>query len=150
MRSSIPKENPASAEVLGLVVDAALQTWLAHCETEGTSFEELTASSTPQSAAVLASRGFSELEDSAIDFAALGRGEAIASHRARLPAAVVAFERRAQGCEDLLDRAMAQELLDAMRAQPGPAAAADDDEAAPPLAEKPKADPWSGIKGFGF
>jgi len=113
LRSSIPKENPEAADVLGLALDGCIEAWLEHCAAEGATakFEDLQASSTPQSAAVLSTRGFAELDDVAVDFTALGRGECIPTHRARLPGAIVAYERRAGACDDVLDQSMAQALL---------------------------------------
>ena len=143
MRCSIPKEQAEAKEVLGLALDAALEAWLDKCGVRG--YEALVASSTPFTAEILASRGFAEAEE--VDFAALGRGDALVTHRARLPSAIVAFERRAQTCEDVLDGAMAQRLVDRLRQQPAVAlggAAADDEQ------PEPKRDPWAGIKGFGM
>ena len=146
LRSSILKENPEAVEALGLALDGCIEAWLEHCATaNGTNarFEDLQASSTPQSAAVLASRGFCELDDVAIDFTVLGRGESIPTHRARLPGAIVAYERRAGSCDDVLDQAMAQSLLERLRQQPEPVVGT---PVAPPREKK---DPWAGIKGFG-
>jgi hypothetical protein len=140
------KENPEAVEALGLALDGCIEAWLEHCATaNGTNarFEDLQASSTPQSAAVLASRGFCELDDVAIDFTVLGRGESIPTHRARLPGAIVAYERRAGSCDDVLDQAMAQSLLERLRQQPEPVVGT---PVAPPREKK---DPWAGIKGFG-
>lgn len=146
LQCGIPKEEPEAAEVLGLAVDSAIEAWLKHCASSGTSFEALCASTTPWSAEVLRSRGFAEMDDSEIDFTT----RPIVTHRARLPSAIVAYERRASTASDVLDAAMAQSLLDALRvASPvqigGGAAASSGDED-----EAPKRDPWAGIKGFGF
>ena len=148
MFCSIPKEQSAATEVLGLLLDGAIQCWLAHCsspEGAGSSFETLTASSTAQTAAVLGSRGFAEFDDGKIDFAALGRKEAIQTHQARLPAAILAYERRAAQADDVLDQMMAKELLDALKSQPDPPVGV-----MAPEEEAPKKDPWAGIKGFGL
>ena len=124
----------------------------------------------PASQAVLSSRGFAEMDR--VDFSALSRNECISTHRARLPACIIALGRRAKTCPDVLEQAMAQRLVDVMRLLPEPAgegaaaptaegqggAAADADggstssgaaEAAVP-ADGGEADPWAKpIKGFG-
>lgn len=148
MRSSIPKENSEAAEVLSLAVEAALEAWIAHCaDASSGEFEDLRASSTPFSAGVLRTYGFAEFETDQVDFAALGRGEAIATHCARLPAAILAVERRASTAEDLLDRANAESLLELLRAQPEPKEKPV--MLTPPEPKKP-VDTWTGVKGFGL
>jgi len=119
--STIPKESPEAVEVLGLCLDGALEAWLGHCASSGVPFESLSASSTPQTAAVLSSRGFSELET--VDFSSLGRQQPILTHGARLPACILATERRAQRAVDVLDQAVAASLADALRTQPAPSSA---------------------------
>jgi len=151
LHSTIPKENAEAIEVLGLCLDGALEAWLAHCAQPGEEhrFEALKASSTPQTATVLSSRGFAELD--APDFSALGRNDPISTHVARLPAAIVATERRVQQvCPDVLDQAMAESLLSAMRRQPEPGSDAAAPAASPAGAAPSARDPWANIKGFGF
>lgn len=143
MRCSIPKEEAEAKEVLGLAVDAAIETWLEHCSAVPGGFEALTAAATMFSAEVLRTRGFAELDDEDISFGQ----RYIASHRARLPSAIVAYERQASVAEDVLDKAMAEDLLRRLRAQPAVALTVDKDAAAE---EAPKRDPWANIKGFGM
>ena len=153
LRSTIPKEDPQAIALLGLALDGAIEAWVAHCASPSAEheFESLVASSTPQTAKVLATRGFGEVDDVAVDFSALGRGESIATHRVRLPGAILAMERRAQTCDDMLERAMAQSILDAMRQQPSPTNLDATSIGRPAeAATERKKDPWGGIKGFGF
>ena len=153
LRCTIPKEDPQAKPLIGLALDGAIEAWLAHCADPSSKheFESLVASSTPQTAEVLATRGFGEIDDVAVDFASLGRGESIATHRVRLPGAILAMERRAQTCDDMLERAMAQSILDAMRQQPSPTNLEGTSIGRPAeAATERKKDPWGGIKGFGF
>jgi hypothetical protein len=143
LRSEIPKENPESQELMGLVLDTLLLRWMEHCSSsDGASFESLTASASPNAATVYESRGFMEAEP---DFTALGRGEALTTHRARLPAAIVAVKAQISNCDDVLDRALAESVLSKLEEQPDPS----NDDGAQAKKEE-KRDPWAGIKGFGM
>ena len=153
LRTELPKENPEAADLIGLIVDGLLLAWCQHCSSSDRKYEHLTASASPFVAPLLVSRGFALIDDP--DFTALGRGELIATHRARLPASIIAYQRRAASdpTEDVLDRSMAEELLAALRDQPEPGVAGEKDDgspdaapdAAPPTAA-PEEDRWASLK----
>eukprot|EP00966_Prymnesium_polylepis_P128030 2960913-Prymnesium_polylepis.1 len=146
LRSSIPKEKPAAAQVLGLAIDALLLAWCAHVDSSDAAFEELTASTTMFTAPMLSSRGFAELEKP--DLSALGRGEPIATHRARLPAACLAYNFRLSNPNGLsvADLAATQSLLDALRSQPPPPGAADEMAADAEGGGGSDEDPWAAMR----
>jgi hypothetical protein len=58
-----------------------------------------------------------------VDFSSLGRQQPILTHGARLPACILATQRRAQSAVDVLDQALAASLADALRTQPAPSSA---------------------------
>ncbi|KAL1528409.1 hypothetical protein AB1Y20_009758 [Prymnesium parvum] len=122
--SSIPKEKASAAEAIEHAIDALLLAWLRRIESTEASFEDLFASATPFTAPLLEKRGFAEVEKP--DFTALGRGEPIATHQARLPAACVAFSYLISQADGLSPTTLAsmQSILDALRQQPPPAQAA--------------------------
>ena len=144
LRSEIPKENPESQELMGLVLDTLLLRWMEHCdENGGSTFESLTASASSNAASVYESRGFTEAKP---DFTALGRGEPITTHRVLLPTAIVAAKDQLSKCDDALDRALAESVLAKLEEQPD-----DDNDSDVQVAEgEEKRDPWAGIKGFGM
>jgi hypothetical protein len=143
LRSSLPKEDPLAKAALELALDALL---LRHAETSSDArrFETLRAASSVFTSAVLESRGFAEVD--APDFTAIGRGERIATHAARLPAAIFAAKTRAGSAgidttaedkDHALALAVALGRLD-------PPNAGEDDEEQPP----PKRDPFAGASGL--
>ena len=122
LQSAIPKEQPEAAEVIGLAIDALLLSWMRHIQhTDGT-FEGLTASASTFTASLFEARGFAEIEKP--DFTMLAQGKPIATHRARLPAACLAYDYRLSSVRrdggSLLDITHAQAVLDALREQPAP------------------------------
>jgi len=146
--SSLPKESKESSDVLGLALDHILLAWLDHLQSSAgdcSSFESLSASASLHTAAVLEQRGFAEITSP--DFSCLARGEPIATHEARLPAACIAYERMAGsgGVGALHDTYLYERILSALRDQsdPRPAGALPDAEAAP---SAPPDDPWAAMK----
>lgn len=149
---SLPKEDPLHGEALGLVVDALMLAWaeyLAREDTDACDFEALRSSSSTFAESRLVSRGFVAIAKP--DFTALGRGEPILTHAARLPNALLAAKARAAQAElTSLDKQHADRLVAALQAlQPPPVPLAlgndqEDDEGAA------SRDPWGGIKGFGM
>ena len=122
LRSSIAKEQ---VERCGASMDAALEKLLA-CWLDNLGDDEcesLGASATLYTSDAFERFGFAEIEFP--DLTALGRGEPIVTHRARLSAAILACD--ARGCT---------ELAEALRSQPPPSGK---EEAA-----APKKDPWAG------
>ena len=146
-RSSIPKEQPAAAKTIGLVVDALLLAWLAHVDSSDASFEQLAASATPFTAPILEKRGFAEVEHP--DFSALARNEPIATHSARLPAACVAYaylQSRPDGLS-VVDLSSFQRILDGLRQQPPPPGAVADAEVSDvDAADADADDPWAAMR----
>ncbi|KAL3917419.1 MAG: hypothetical protein SGPRY_006412 [Prymnesium sp.] len=143
--SSIPKEKPACAVVVGLAVDALVRAWLQQIRQTGSCFEELLASATPFTAPILEKRGFVEIEKP--DFGALGRGEPIATHQARLPAACVAYDYLLNSGSglSLMDLSSYQNILDELRASPPPKSSQDSDSGVP-LGTDVEDDPWSAMR----
>lgn len=142
--STIPKEEPAAAKVISLATDALLRAWLKRIELTGTPFEELTASTTPFTAPILERRGF--IPEEKPDFKALGRGDPIATHRARLPAACLAYSYLLNNPSSMspMDLVSIQSILETLRAQPPPKpetlAASNDSK------QDPDDDPWEGMR----
>lgn len=131
--SSIPKEKKEAEDVLGLAIDQLIIEWLRQLDErrddDALAFECLRASATPFTARLLERRGFSEIEK--VDFSAMGRGEPIATHSARLPAAVLAYSCRLDAADsDPFDRRMVEEILAALRSQAPPAPSDELDAAA--------------------
>ena len=93
-------------------------------------FEDLGASATLYTSDAFERYGFAEVE--APDLTALGRGEPIVTHEARLPAAIIALDRAAAASP----RAAA--LATALRSQPPP-------ERRAARREPEKLDPWAGV-----
>ena len=122
LRSSIAKEQ---VERCGASMDAALEKllecWLDNLGDD--EFESLGASATLYTSNAFEHFGFAEIEFP--DLTALGRGEPIVTHRARLSAAILACDARGSA-------ALAEDL----RRQPPPSGK---EEAA-----APKKDPWAG------
>lgn len=153
---TLEKEEKLHGAALGLAVDALLLTWAEHLLNEGCehTFETLAASSSLFSEEALTSRGFKPIDEP--DFTAMARGEPIATHTARLPSALMAAKARAAKVDEPtddsggvswgeMDREYAASLVAALS------------KLAPPQTEfvtkapdKPKKDPWAGIKGFGM
>lgn len=123
LRSSIPKEQ---LERCGPSMDACLEALLgAWVEALGDDeFEALGASATLYTSDAFSRFGFSEIEFP--DLTALGRGEPIVTHRARLPAAIVACDARGNTA-----------LAEALRQQPPPSGRAE-------IKPAPTRDPWAG------
>ena len=65
-------------------------------------------------------RGFAEVERP--DMSALGRGEPITTHFARLPAAIIAYEALLGSAATLAETARFNDILNALRSQPPPRA----------------------------
>ena len=170
IRSTIPKEDPQTLEVLGLCIDACLLEWLRHLDstpdstrdstrdstpdstrdsTRAQQFESLSAASTLHTAELLESRGFSELE--APDLTALGRGAPITTHAARLPASILAYTVRSSQMEagklraSRSDTELVGDLLEGMRRQTPPEPT-DGEEGGG--GGQGGADPWAGMKSL--
>lgn len=148
LRSTVPKEEPRALESLELVLDALLLAWASQLVEEGRpgSYEELRAAGSVFAAPALASRGFVDLIDP--DFTALSRREPLATHQARLPAALFAAKARATALAsavgtDECEKDLALRLVTALLALEPPAAAVEPDRA-------PTKDPFAGCKGFGL
>ena len=141
-------QKEESAHVLGLALDHVLLAWLDHLQSPGPerTFESLSAAASLHTAAVLEQRGFVEI--SCPDFSCLARGEPIATHEARLPAACIAYQRMASSRSDsvLQDTYLYERILSALRDQsdPRPAGAAPSDAQIAPVA--PPDDPWAAMK----
>jgi len=118
---SILKEDDECAVAVGHSIDALLKAWLEHVEASNgeQTFEDLRAAAQPHTAPVLEMRGFAEVEK--VDMAALGRGEPIATHSARLPAAIVAYDALLVAeTASPADRTVYTEILELLRKQPPP------------------------------
>ena len=135
LATSIPKEQlERCAAARAAVLERLLEAWLDRLDDEneaGLHFEALRGAASLHSAAAFERLGFVELD--APDLTSLGRGEAIATHAARLPAAVLAFEARSEA-----PRAAA--ILARLKAQPPPPPL----DADAPAGEPP--DPWASAK----
>ena len=122
LRSSIAKEQvDRCGASMDACIEKLLECWLENLG--GDEFESLGASATLYTSDAFERFGFAEIEFP--DLTALGRGEPIVTHRARLSAAILACD--ARGCT---------ELAEALRSQPPPSGK---EEAA-----APKKDPWAG------
>ena len=122
LRSSIAKEQvDRCGASMDVAIEKLLECWLENLG--GDEFESLGASATLYTSDAFERFGFAEIEFP--DLTALGRGEPIVTHRARLSAAILACD--ARGCT---------ELAEALRSQPPPSGK---EEAA-----APKKDPWAG------
>ena len=122
LRSSIAKEQvDRCGASMDACIEKLLECWLENVG--GDEFESLGASATLYTSDAFERFGFAEIEFP--DLTALGRGEPIVTHRARLSAAILACD--ARGCT---------ELAEALRSQPPPSGK---EEAA-----APKKDPWAG------
>jgi hypothetical protein len=149
LASSVPKEDPRHASLLGVVLDHLLLAWCDHLAAADVpqGFEALSASGSLHSAAVLERCGFAEIESP--DLSALGRGLPIATHSARLPAAIIAYTHRQQTLQPgaAAEAHLVGDLLGMLRAQEAPAAVA---TAASLLGDQPSAqqddDPWSAMR----
>ena len=148
LRTEVPKEDPESAMLLGLVLDSLLLRWMEQCAGEGSAFESLSASASPHAASVLTARGFLEIEKP--DFTALGRGEPIETHRVRLPACILAYESlwTQAGSDDVLDLALAASVLSSLRQQPTPKMeeSGPDEQESATSSTKGDDDPFASIK----
>jgi len=140
---SIVKEEPECAMAVGHCVDSLLLAWLQHLQAqEGSTgqqqFEGLRAAAQAHTAPVLEQRGFAEIEKP--DMSALGRGEPVATHYARLPAGIFAYEALLASAETIAETARYNEILEALRSQPPPTPAEE-----PPSSGAPfqKEDPWA-------
>ena len=121
---TIVKEEPECAVAVGHCVDSLLLAWLQHLQSqEGTEqqFEGLRAAAQSHTAPVLEQRGFAEIERP--DMSALGRGEPIATHYARLPAGIFAYEALLTSATTIAETARYNAILEALRSQPPPMAA---------------------------
>ena len=140
---TIVKEEPECAVAVGHCVDSLLLAWLQHLQAqEGSTeqqFEGLRAAAQSHTAPVLEQRGFAEIERP--DMSALGRGEPIATHSARLPAGIIAYEALLGAAETIAETARYNEILEALRTQPPPTGVAEE----PPSSGTPfvKEDPWA-------
>ena len=67
---------------------------------------------------MLEQRGFAEIESP--DMTALGRGEPISTHTARLPAGIIAYEALRSTASAPAETARYDEILEALRSQPPP------------------------------
>ena len=122
LRSSIAKEQvDRCGASMDACIEKLLECWLDALD--GDEFESLGASATLYTSDAFERFGFAEIEFP--DLTALGRGEPIVTHRARLSAAILACD--ARGCT---------ELAEELRSQPPPSGK---EEAA-----APKKDPWAG------
>ena len=138
---TIVKEEPECAVAVGHCVDSLLLAWLQHLQAqEGTEqqFEGLRAAAQPHTAPVLEQRGFAEIERP--DMSALGRGEPVATHYARLPAGIFAYEALLGSAETIAETARYNEILEAMRTQPPPTVAEEPPSSGTPFV---KQDPWA-------
>ena len=136
---TIVKEEPECAVAVGHCVDSLLLAWLQHLGSqEGTEqqFEGLRAAAQSHTGPVLEQRGFAEIERP--DMSALGRGEPITTHFARLPASIFAYEALLGSAATIAETARYNEILEALRSQPPPTAA----EEPPP---RPDQKPTGGI-----
>jgi hypothetical protein len=145
LASSVPKEDPQHAALLGVVLDHLLLAWFDHIANADRGFEALSASASLHSAAVLERSGFAEIESP--DLSALGRGLPIATHAARLPAAIVAYTHRQQTIRPgpAGEAVLVDDLLRRLREQQAPAAAAmvsPQDQASAARDD----DPWSAMR----
>ena len=145
LRCSLPKEDETHAVAIGLCLDALLLAWAEHlARTETPSqFETLHASSSIATEAILTSRGFVELDN--VDFGALGRGETVLTHTARLPNAL--FGAKARGAKpglNPLDQEHVAAMVEAFSALEPPAPSERIATTSAPIK-----DPWAGLKGFG-
>eukprot|EP00967_Tisochrysis_lutea_P077738 scaffold105638_cov32-Tisochrysis_lutea.AAC.3 len=147
LASSLPKEDPQHATMLGLVLDHLLLVWLEHIvqnDDGQIGFEDLRASSTLHSAAVLERRGFAEIEFP--DMSAMGRGLPISTHAARLPAAIVSYTHRQQ--TQTLDVSafnqarLIENILKRLREQEAPASSSGNTPQETPKDD----DPWSAMR----
>ena len=121
---TILKEEPECAVAVGLCIDSILLAWLQHISQEGVEqkFEDLRAAAQPHTGPVLEQRGFAEVEKP--DMSALGRGEPISTHYARLPSAIFAYEALLQSSSaTIAQTALYNQILEALRSQPPPAPA---------------------------
>ena len=140
---TIVKEEPECAVAVGHCVDSLLLAWLQHLQAqEGSTeqqFEGLRAAAQSHTAPVLEQRGFAEIERP--DMSALGRGEPIATHNARLPAGIIAYEALLGAAETIAETTRYNEILEALRTQPPPTGVALE----PPSSGTPfvKEDPWA-------
>ena len=131
LRTSIPKEQLERCNAaLAAVLERLVAVWLESLG-DGDHFEDLRASGTIHTAATFESFGFAELDFP--DLTALGRGDAIETHAARLPAAILAFDARAAASP------VAADLAATLRRQPPPPAS----ELNPAPEQR---DPWAGAK----
>ena len=122
LRSSIAKEQvDRCGASMDACIEKLLECWLENLGDD--EFESLGASATLYTSDAFERFGFAEIEFP--DLTALGRGEPIVTHRARLSAAILACDARGSA-------ALAEEL----RRQPPPSGK---EEAA-----APKKDPWAG------
>ena len=122
LRSSIAKEQvDRCGASMDACIEKLLECWLDALD--GDEFESLGASATLYTSDAFERFGFAEIEFP--DLTALGRGEPIVTHRARLSAAILACDARGSA-----------ELAGALRSQPPPSGK---EEAA-----APKKDPWAG------
>lgn len=144
---TLPKEDPLAAELIGLTVDALLQEWLQHCLASPckASFEDLLACPSTFTTPILTARGFATIESP--DFAALAAGESIATHCARLPAAILSYDRRAGSCTDVLDCSLMETILTLLREQPEPGIVTEDATSAQSK-QATDDDPWAGMKAM--
>ena len=118
---SILKEDSECAVAVGHSIDALLKVWLEHVEASNgeRTFEDLRAAAQPHTAPVLELRGFAEVDKP--DMSALGRGEPIATHSARLPATIVAYDALLVAeTASPTDRAVYSEILELLRKQAPP------------------------------
>ena len=135
LRTSFPKEEWKRARgALGACVDALVECYLEDCDKGKTHFEDLCAATTAETAPVFEVRGFIELENP--DLTALARDEPIVTHKARLPAAVVAYG------HGVVTSDSATRIADKLRRQQPPPPDDDKDETRP---EEPPYDPWAGV-----
>ena len=122
LRSSIAKEQvDRCGQSMDACIEKLLECWLENLGDD--EFESLGASATLYTSDAFERFGFAEIEFP--DLTALGRGEPIVTHRARLSAAILACDARGSA-----------ELAGALRSQPPPSGK---EEAA-----APKKDPWAG------
>lgn len=147
LASSVPKEDPQHAALLGVVLDHLLLAWLDHIAApdRAQGFEALSASGSLHSASVLERSGFAEIESP--DLSALGRGLPIATHAARLPAAIIAYTHRQQTLQpgDAGEAMVVADLLRRLREQQAPAAAATGAPQDQTSATRDD-DPWSALR----
>jgi hypothetical protein len=122
LRSSIAKEQvDRCGASMDACIEKLLECWLENLGDD--EFESLGASATLYTSDAFERFGFAEIEFP--DLTALGRGEPIVTHRARLSAAILACDARGSAA-----------LAEALRSQPPPSGK---EEAA-----APKKDPWAG------